>query len=74
MRAGLVRVRAASLAVGELLALQLSAHGYTPAQLAGLRGVPVADVVRDLQRAVSALGCGTVGDAAREARRRGLID
>ena len=58
---------------GELLALQLHARGYTPAQIAALRTVAVADVVRDLRRVVWALGVGTLGDAIVEAKRRGLI-
>ena len=58
---------------GELLALQLHARGYTPAQIAALRTAAVADVVRDLRRVVWALGVGTLGDAIAEAKRRGLI-
>ena len=56
-----------------LLALQLHARGYAPAQIAALTERHAVDVVQDLLRAARLLGVGTVPEAVDEARRRGLI-
>ena len=56
-----------------LLALQLLARGYTPAQIAGLREVSVSDVLRDLAHAFQHFDAGTAREAIDAARRRGLI-
>src|SRR5688500_1481933 len=56
-----------------LLVLQLLVCGYSPDQIADLRGVPAAVVLHDLGDALAALGMITGRDAEREARQRGLI-
>ena len=63
-----------ALTSAELLALQLLARGYAPAQIAALRGAALVDVLWDLQRVLTALRAPTVREAVAEARRRGLID
>ena len=55
-------------------ALRLVAGGHSPAEIAGLLGCPLVDVLRDLQAALVELNASTVRDAIEEARRRGLID
>ncbi len=57
----------------ELVALQLLALGYVPAEIARLRAAAVTDVLRDLERAFAALAAPTARLAIGEARRRGLI-
>jgi DNA-binding CsgD family transcriptional regulator len=64
---------AESLDERALVALQLLARGYTPAQIAGLREVSRLDVLRDLARAFRHLDAATAHEAIKAARRRGLI-
>ena len=53
--------------------LRLAARGYTPAQVAALLDTATARVLAALGRAAAALAAPTVGYAAEEAKRRGLI-
>ena len=57
----------------EMLALQLAALGYSPDATAALRRAGVAEVLLDLQAALTALGAVTLHEAIAEAQRRGLI-
>ena len=63
----------AALSGAELVTLQLVAHGYSPDQVAALRGVPRVAVLDELLRAVEALGTANVRDAIAEARCRLLL-
>ena len=56
-----------------LTVLQLTARGYTPAQIAELGERAVVDVLASLQQAVRALGAATVREAVAAAYRRNLI-
>jgi DNA-binding CsgD family transcriptional regulator len=58
----------------DVLALELVARGYSSMQIAQLRRVRVTEVNTSLRRALRVFGVVTVGQAAAEARRRGLID
>ena len=61
------------LGARELVLLQLLARGYTPHQIAALRGEEETSVLGDLHRALARLQVATVKDAITIARTRGLI-
>lgn len=63
----------ALLSQGATLALQLTARGYAPEQIATLRKVDLVDVLWDLQAALTVLGAPTVRQAVAAARERGLL-
>ena len=63
----------ARLSADELLSLQLLARGYSPDQIAALRGVHPVHILNELGRAVAALRATNVHTAAVAARERGLI-
>src|SRR5829696_2851892 len=54
------RTPSGARAAGALVALQLVARGYSPEQIAGLRGVALVEVLWDLQHALTALRAATV--------------
>ena len=56
-----------------LTVLQLTARGYTPAQIAELEERSMVDVLLSLQQAMRALGAASLREAVAEAYRRNLI-
>jgi DNA-binding CsgD family transcriptional regulator len=60
--------------VAALETLTLAAAGYTPREVAEMRGRSAAQVRADLERILAHLGTPTLAKAIAEARRRGLID
>ena len=63
----------ALMSVSATLALQLTARGYTPEQIAALRRTDVVDVLWDLQAALTVLGVPTVREAIIAAQEFGLL-